>query len=165
MSVRASDFAAPRLCHNLRVPVPYRVLLVLVAAVALNGCGGENEQPGTDRPAHATTEAGSPTTESSSEVDTSIQDALAERGVTDDMVRRLGAMADSTGYGYGPGTTLPFDQAQNFAVAVLVTCDQVVARTLTWDQAIRDDMSTGAPAGAAEKMNGYLRDVYCPALS
>lgn len=103
--------------------------------------------------------------EPSPEVDTSIQDALDERGVTDDEVRRLGAMADRTGYGLGPGTTLPFDQAQNFAVVLILTCDQVAAGELTWDDAIAADVSTGAPQGAAREMNGYLRDVFCPGLS
>jgi hypothetical protein len=45
--------------------------------------------------------------------DTSIADFLAAPGVSESMVRQLGAVAVRTDYRLSPGTPLPFEQAQN----------------------------------------------------
>jgi hypothetical protein len=99
-------------------------------------------------------------------VDTSVQDFLASRGVTDDMVRQLGAMADLTGYGLDKDTPLPFDQAQDFASLIVSrVCDEVASGALTWEQSIAQDVATGAPVGDAQQMNGDMREVFCPQVT
>jgi hypothetical protein len=103
--------------------------------------------------------------DSSAESDSSVQDYLASRGVSDDMVRQLGAMADMTGYGLDADTPLPFAQAQNFASVIVMTCEEVASGSLTWPESIARDVTDGASLAHARHMNGYLRDVFCPQVS
>jgi hypothetical protein len=87
---------------------------------------------------------------------------LAGRGVDDSLVRRLGAMADMTGYGLSPGNPLPFEQAQGFAVAIIDRCNQVSSGQITWNEAVNEDVIDGAPVSHAQQMNSFLRGTFCP---
>lgn len=96
--------------------------------------------------------------------DTSIQDVLDANGVTDKTVCDLGEVTDNAGYGFGNRSTT-FEERQGFAGIATDTCSEVASGFQTWDDVIDADVATGAPRSDSELLNGYLSDVYCPALS
>lgn len=104
--------------------------------------------------------------ETAPEVDTDDESdtgsALAARGITDDDVRALGFMADEYGYGLGPGTSLPFDQAQSFAYVVLLSCDELAAGTTTQSALVDDDVMSGAAPSDASAFWSYATGRFCP---
>jgi hypothetical protein len=96
--------------------------------------------------------------------DTSIQDILDANGVTDQMVCDLGEVTDEAGYGLDNRNT-NFEERQGFAAVVIDTCTEVAAGFQTWDEVIDADVATGAPFSDSQRLNGYLREVFCPALT
>lgn len=98
------------------------------------------------------------------DTDTSIQDVLDANGVTDQIVCDLGEVTDEAGYGLDNRKTT-FEERQGFAALVIDTCTEVTAGFQTWEEVIDADVATGAPRSDSERLNGYLRDVFCPALS
>ena len=79
------------------------------------------------------------------------------------VIVQLAAMADLYGYGLGPGTTLSYGQAKNFAYGVSVVCDSLRSGESTVEDAVADDVSMGAPRSDAEGFNRYLDQTFCPA--
>lgn len=89
---------------------------------------------------------------------------LIDRGLTRGDVLALGWMADSTGYGLSPETPLSFEQATDFAYAIILRCDDAALND-NWEDLIAEDVSMGAPESQARKMNAYIRDEYCTKLN
>ena len=88
---------------------------------------------------------------------------LADRGIGEPDVRALGFVADEHGYGLSEGTPLPFEQAQSFAlVVVLAACDDVAEGTTTWEALVDDDANSGAPRGEAASFWSYVRARFSP---
>ncbi|MGY1737015.1 hypothetical protein [Geodermatophilus sp. SYSU D00684] len=121
--------------------------------------------PSTDSGADGELGHAPPPTQPGTDGSEAIAEFLASRGVTESMIRQLGAKADATGYGLSPGTPLPFDQAQNFAAIMVSVCDKVTSGQTTWSAQIAEDVAARAPLADSQEMNGYLRDVFCPQLS
>ena len=152
-----------------------RILTAMVGAVSVLavscGAGGESTEPAAPASANSTTEQvvtelvpcgddkGSPLPET----DGSIEVRLAQARVTDAMVCALGEISDASGYGLDDRATT-FEERQGFAMIVLESCRESASGYATWDEIIDDDVDQGAPRPAAAKLNGYLRDVYCPAV-
>ncbi|WP_336873995.1 hypothetical protein [Rhodococcus qingshengii] len=153
-----------------------RILVAMVGAVGLMavscGSGDEPTEPAAPASANSTTEQvetalvpcgddkGSPFPET----DGSVEARLAQARVTDAMVCALGEISDAAGYGLDNRATT-FEERQGFAMIVLESCREAASGYLTWDEIIDNDVEQGAPRPAAIKLNGYLRDVYCPAVS
>lgn len=98
------------------------------------------------------------------DTDGSIEARLAQARVTDAMVCALGEISDASGYGFDNRATT-FEERQGFAMIVLESCREAASGYVTWAEIIDDEVDQGAPRPAAIKLNGYLRDVYCPAVS
>jgi hypothetical protein len=47
-------------------------------------------------------------------------------------------------------------------MVIVGVCDDVASGQSTWSDQVAQDVATGAPVSAAQQMNGYLRDVFCP---
>ncbi|WP_137726324.1 hypothetical protein [Prescottella subtropica] len=95
--------------------------------------------------------------------DGSVEAALAKANVTDEMVCGLGDVMDETGYGFDNRATT-FQERQGFASIELDNCRETANGYTTWDEVINEDVAQGAPRRASTTLNGYLRDVYCPAM-
>ncbi len=80
-----------------------------------------------------------------------------------DDIARLGRAADIYGYGLGPGTSLDYDQATNFAYAVTLTCDGWRDGNLSFEDSVSEDVMSGASETDAIAMNRYLESTFCPA--
>ncbi|WP_420879103.1 hypothetical protein [Rhodococcus sp. (in: high G+C Gram-positive bacteria)] len=89
---------------------------------------------------------------------------LAKASVTDDMVCGLGDVMDEAGYGFDNRAST-FQERQGFASIELDTCRETASGYTSWDEVIDHEVAEGAPRSASTRLNGYLRDVYCPAVS
>ncbi|MBM4568971.1 hypothetical protein GS489_00240 [Rhodococcus hoagii] len=96
--------------------------------------------------------------------DGSVEAALAKAGVTDAMVCGLGDVMDEAGYGFDTRATT-FQERQGFASVELDNCRETASGYTTWDEVINDEVAEGTPRSASTRLNGYLRDVYCPVVS
>lgn len=85
-----------------------------------------------------------------------------ELGLPRAVVVQLGQVADLYGYGLGPGTSLDYEQATNFAYAVSIICDDLRSGAMTLQESIDEDVVSGAPPGDARGFNRYLKGVFCP---
>lgn len=88
---------------------------------------------------------------------------LARRGVTRMDVVLLGHIADRTGYGLGPGTTLTFQQAQDLAIMMVDNCERVRQGKRTWHDLVAEDVSVGATSSDAVDMYNYVSSQFCTA--
>lgn len=86
-----------------------------------------------------------------------------ELNLAHDDIVRLGRAADIYGYGLGPGTSLDYDQATNFAYAVTLTCDGWRDDSLSFEDSVTEDVISGASEADATAMNRYLESTFCPA--
>ncbi|TIC81502.1 hypothetical protein E8D34_17615 [Nocardioides sp. GY 10113] len=105
------------------------------------------------------TKAAAPTSRSASQAPA----ADNELGLPHEVIVRLGSMADLYGYGLGPGTALDYEQATNFAYGVSVVCDSWRSGETTVQDAVDDDVMSGAPVSDARGFNRYLHTTFCPA--
>lgn len=152
-----------------------KMLTVMAGTVSLLvvSCGGEEGATG-----QSTTASRTSTTESVpvqlipcgddegsplAKTDGSIEAKLAQAHVTDDMVCGLGEVSDAAGYGFDSRATT-FEERQGFAYVALDNCREAASGYVTWDEIIADEVAQGAPRRASSTLNGYLRDVYCPAV-
>lgn len=94
--------------------------------------------------------------------DGTVEDALTAAGVTDTIIRGLGAVMDSAGYGFDNRATT-FVERQGFAAIVMDDCRESATGHTAWDEIIDLDITRGTPTSASRELNGYLRDTYCPA--
>jgi hypothetical protein len=107
-----------------------------------------------------------PTVQAAPQTGSSVESSseLSGLGLTPEDVRRLGAVADETGYGYGPGTTLPYDAAYDLALGLTAVCESVASGETSWSDQVLVDVGDGAPVDDAITFNGYLEDDFCPSL-
>lgn len=96
--------------------------------------------------------------------DGSVEAALAKANVTDEMVCGLGDVMDEAGYGFDNRATT-FQERQGFASIELDNCRETASGYTTWDEVIDDEVAEGAPRSASTRLNGHLRDIFCPAMS
>ena len=85
-----------------------------------------------------------------------------ELGLPRAVVVQLGQVADLYGYGLGPGTSLDYEQATDFAYAVSIICDDLRSGAMTLQESIDEDVVSGAPPGDARGFNRYLKSTFCP---
>jgi len=90
---------------------------------------------------------------------------LRSRGASDSLIRQLARKADATGYGISTSTPMSYQQAQDFAVAIIRECDQMAAGETSWSAEVYRDVATGATPAAAQEMHTYLRASFCPEVS
>jgi len=92
-------------------------------------------------------------------------DSRNDYGLTEDDIVQLGQMADLYGYGFGAGTAMTFEQAENMSVAMTVPCEAVDSGEQTWQDRVAEDVGDGAPVEDAEGFNSYLENEFCPLLT
>lgn len=95
----------------------------------------------------------------------SVAEAVAEAGVSQDLVDRLAQVASSTGYGTSRGTALSEEQAMNFALVQIGTCLRLQAGQTTAVEIIAQDVADGADRAGAETMSAFLLQTFCPAVT
>ncbi|MFD5518166.1 hypothetical protein [Streptomyces sp. NPDC127066] len=149
--------------------------LLVVAALAVGGCGSDTE-PSSARSSAASedvtrdrsaapedeSDANPAPEETEDEDDTSIEDFLAAAGVDDDLVNRLGEIGDANNYGLGVGVETGLEDRRRLATSQVDTCRNVAVGYRTWKGVRYSDESSGATEDQAAAMADFLRTEFCP---
>jgi predicted small lipoprotein YifL len=132
-------------------------LPLLLLAALLAGCGG-------DGPLEVAEVGQDPSPSPSATADTSIEDALARAGVSDELALELGAVAGRTGYGLSRGVPMPLVQSRSFAFVQVDTCRDIATGATTWERVVARDVADGASRSDAEQMASFLQSTFCPVV-
>lgn len=149
-------------------------LIAIASATALfslvTGCSEDQENAALDTPTSrptpspteaAPTDRSQPPPAATTKPKPSVADN--ELNLAHDVIVRLGRAADAYGYGLGPGTTLDYEQATNFAYAVSLVCDGWRSGESTFQDSVDEDVASGAPLSDARGFNRFLQADFCPA--
>lgn len=83
-------------------------------------------------------------------------------GVTEDLARRLHDVASRTNYGVVRNEPIPDDIYPTVVHAMLMRCDDIRTGYITWQDAVDEDMFSGASSSDATTLNRFLREEFCP---
>ncbi|MFG2452659.1 hypothetical protein ACGFSG_25060 [Streptomyces sp. NPDC048512] len=150
--------------------------LLLVAALAVGGCGSDTEPSSAHSSAASEDVTGdqsaapedesdanpAPAETTAGDEDTSIEDFLAAAGVDDDLVNRLGEIGDANNYGLGVGVETGLEDRRRLATSQVDTCRNVAVGYRTWKGVRYSDESGGATEDQAAAMADFLRTEFCP---
>ncbi len=142
--------------------------LLVVAALAVGGCGSDTEPSTTRSSAAPEEEQDSDHTPAEAEAeavegdDTSIEDALAAADVDDALVNRLGEIGDANNYGLGVGVETGIGDRRGLAVVQVDACRNVAVGYRTWRGIRYADEANGATEEQAAAMADFLRTEFCP---
>lgn len=107
---------------------------------------------------------GAPLSSSSVPPDSALMRELRGAGITESLLQQLQTTASTTNYGLQRNVPLEREALEELAYVMILACADVADGTMTWQESVDADMSTGASRRDAEAMNRFLRTVYCPAV-
>ncbi|MDV8015714.1 hypothetical protein R4P70_30800 [Rhodococcus sp. IEGM 1241] len=96
--------------------------------------------------------------------DSSSMRELKAVGITESLVQQLQTTASATNYGLRRNVPLEREALEELAYVMVWACVDIADGTMTWQESIEADMSTGANRRDAETMNRFLRTSYCPSI-
>lgn len=96
--------------------------------------------------------------------DSALMRKLKAAGITESLVQHLQTTAAATNYGIRRDVPLERKLLEELAYVMVLACADIADGSMTWQESIETDISTGANRRDAETMNRFLRTFYCPAV-
>lgn len=173
-----NDLASPRPAERALLKPPPRVMLGVIALTVLlvgfvlwqGGAFGAANTPTarehTEPPMSMSTIEGAGAENSSTSTPTAsaLTQDLNAAGITESLIQQLQITASATNYGLRRNVPLERENLEELAYVMILACADVAAGTMTWEESVDADISTGASRRDAETMNRFLRISYCPAI-
>lgn len=95
--------------------------------------------------------------------DTSVIDALAAAGVTEDAALGVAEAGDANGFILDTRSPT-YEESMDFAYMSALECQSVANGETTWSQVRSESISTGASPSEADSMTSYWEGTFCPGL-
>ncbi|PBC35758.1 hypothetical protein CJ178_30255 [Rhodococcus sp. ACPA4] len=167
------DAASPQPLRHSSAAQRFRVVAAAAALVALiaglvlwqGGAFGKDDATTAQHGLSASTTGQASSDYSTYEsTDSSLMRKLKAIGITESLVQQLQTTASATDYGLRRNVPLEREALEELAYVMVWACVDIADGTMSWQESIEADMSTGASSRDAETMNRFLRTSYCPSI-